>query len=656
MMVVREKMDIDSLYATLRYGSGQVIHDKEFESSVRINPETTDVNNNFIHITFRNCTFKMGVSITGNLNRGCVEFDNCQFDGEFFCGHHLTLQILQIKNNCKLRLFHSANECNIQLFDIWNSTIEYNLNIDDFNYHLPAKEEGLKIDIVDTEIRGGIEIDNAQINYFDLKRSKINKDIKVNRSSIREVDLENTIASNILFTGINTFSIADDNREEEHPLKDAKKLHLSISKTEINQRLIISSTQSEEILLESITVRKHTIIRDNSENDLIIQHSEFFDKVNIKENTLRELRVSDLKSSFKPFEISKNNLAKLVLSESNFNSLIIDQQTSDSTSFLNISTDNGLIISDIDDSKNEIKKTTSIGKLLLNNIHGHCNVSHIKGELFDLSNSTLIENLHISMCDFQNYMIEGFLGDGKIVIESPLMTYKPKDNRFHLKRCSFQSGVFFNIDFEALFSDLVIEKSDIQALKLIEVKFPEKIKTDTEIGSITNSTLYQQLKTVYENQNNKPESLKYKSLEYRSYKQELKAKEYLNNLSDHFILWLNEWSNNHGMNPLKALLWILFLNLVFSFLFIFTICLQNSTSTNCIEYDFLNDKLSYVYFRTFNLTYLVDRLFPDNFCHQISGGNNMVKGGMIFFLTGLQRLSLGYLYFQFVSAFRKFVK
>ena len=163
--------------------------------------------------------------------------------------------------------------------------------------------------------------------------------------------------------------------------------------------------------------------------------------------------------------------------------------------------------------------------------------------------------------------------------------------------------------------------------------------------------LFRQLKFAMEKQGDQFNRMHFRKEELNAYRNELLYQKLsIKNIGDKLILWLNR-SNDYGFNWLKPMLLILSSTFVFNILLSISInpkltwipSIENVSYTfHYLLYNFYN------YFSLLNPTHRIIDLF---------GIRDSSKPSFLFYLLDfLERLSISYLLFQMIVAFRKYTK
>lgn len=161
------------------------------------------------------------------------------------------------------------------------------------------------------------------------------------------------------------------------------------------------------------------------------------------------------------------------------------------------------------------------------------------------------------------------------------------------------------------------------------------------IPTINKRETYRMLKEEFENLKNIPESLRYKVLEHRVYRDLLGRKEKsLHEFFDWLNLWLNDWSSIYGTSYLRAFLFTILIGLLFFNLSLISTDLF-AFSFNPIEWEIAE-----------GAKYFVQFLIPTHKFDYL--GNKVDTGTAFYILDFVGRLLVGYGIYQFIQAFRKY--
>ncbi len=161
------------------------------------------------------------------------------------------------------------------------------------------------------------------------------------------------------------------------------------------------------------------------------------------------------------------------------------------------------------------------------------------------------------------------------------------------------------------------------------------------IPTINKRETYRVLKEEFERLKNIPESLRYKVLEHRVYRDLLGSKKKnTHEFFDWLNLWLNDLSSFYGTSYARAFVFTLSIGWLFFYLSIMNTGLYNF-SFNPIKWEF-----------TEGLKYFVQFLIPTHKFNYLGDNIDLKTGFYLFDFFG--RLLVGYGIYQFIQAFRKY--
>lgn len=218
------------------------------------------------------------------------------------------------------------------------------------------------------------------------------------------------------------------------------------------------------------------------------------------------------------------------------------------------------------------------------------------------------------------------------------------NSTLEIQNSNLGKAELFDINFRHC-SEISIFNINLTNLLTTSVKWCTKIKSSSDSKENEASTLreiYRQLKTLAEVQKDKPEELKFYAMEMEQYSKELEKSE--GPFTDRIILYFNKWSNNHGLSFPLAFRWIIFIVLVFYFI--------------------IKGLLGYT---NFDITYtaiaiseMVETVNPVRKFTESYGLTEQIEKNTGYYiakiLDAIQRIFISFLIFQFIKAFRKYVR
>ncbi|GAA0872395.1 hypothetical protein GCM10009117_15420 [Gangjinia marincola] len=273
-------------------------------------------------------------------------------------------------------------------------------------------------------------------------------------------------------------------------------------------------------------------------------------------------------------------------------------------------------------------------RLVISNlIKSRINVSNIHASLFKINNLVSPQELKLSNISAKN----------------------SSKSEISFSNSDLESALFNNINFKN-FSLISFYKSTVSEAKFFSCKFPSNILNynnfnsleHIDFGIVDKNIFYRDqyhtflsLKKSLEKTGDIYEAQKMKSLAYR-YLEKMKG---LRFFQDVIPLKLNKWSSDHGISPIKALCWIIGVSGLLYFLLLL--------SFDHLQFDPNNKK--WYSALIINFKYFIVLLNP---VHRVS--DLIPKGeedvNSIYLLSFFSRVIIGYLYYQFIAAFRRFGK
>jgi hypothetical protein len=254
------------------------------------------------------------------------------------------------------------------------------------------------------------------------------------------------------------------------------------------------------------------------------------------------------------------------------------------------------------------------------------NLKIIKLEL----NGLFKEKNHFETCEIRNLIFLTFNTYNKLTFNNCRLFGEAK---IEIKY-SILENVVLKSSFLHQAKDIKFKESSLIGLKAYNLldltdEAVKNIDNDTENDSIT---LFRELKTLAEVDNNQHLFQRFRALEYNSI---LARKTYKFKTQDQIILYLNKWSNDHSTNPFYAFGWIVVLSLFFAAILVLSLYL------NKVSFGFKEI--------TRNLDYFLNPL-------KFLKSYNVEFCSIVYVLEIGYKLALGYLIYQFIAAFRRFNK
>jgi hypothetical protein len=235
-----------------------------------------------------------------------------------------------------------------------------------------------------------------------------------------------------------------------------------------------------------------------------------------------------------------------------------------------------------------------------------------------------------------------------------------KESKFEIKNSDLTNAWFNKVDFKS-FELVSFYKTTLERTIFSATKFPSKIEAlsnihypDKKEDNYFDSQYenYKQLKTALNNQGNQIQALEMHQKMYDAIEKSKNLKS-----QDKFILFLNRISNKHGTS-IKHAFWII-LGLIFVFYIAYCLGLSQAP----YEFGWKGWNSFYIAISE-SFVFLLDNLkcmtILANPAHRINDlidvNNNKSLSTFSYAISFFSRIFIGWGYYQFVSAFRKFGK
>src|SRR5260221_1887559 len=262
-------------------------------------------------------------------------------------------------------------------------------------------------------------------------------------------------------------------------------------------------------------------------------------------------------------------------------------------------------------------------------------VSNLVFSDFKIEKLFLDEHSNLGYIEFHNCIIEKHLTAfnanlGKIVFSRVQF---PNSNNIVLNYSYLMTAEFTNVDWNYQISE----------------KFNEKLFDNKEQFLISVRETYRQLKSVYESQGSKIESLEFKRRELDSHYKLLRVRKAIglprnwSNLGNYLIVWTNRNGSGYGQNIWRPFVLLFFFHLIFFAGFLYFNSCLNFTPFASITKEATQESIS-LYWQTILPTHSSE-LLP------FAGKSKVPIGG---FWELLLRISSGYFIYYFITASRKY--
>lgn len=254
---------------------------------------------------------------------------------------------------------------------------------------------------------------------------------------------------------------------------------------------------------------------------------------------------------------------------------------------------------------------------------------------FSLTGSIKNATLVMTGVVFDKLTIQDFINEGKVRLNDVSIFFGGSVNilRSQLSKMEFNSVNFSEAQ------DFKIYLSNITEIITHNTIFPNNIIGKDKKDHQGTREIYRQLKNASSKQSDRINELKYEETEMKAFKAILSS---TSNNNDIWILRLNEWSNRHGQDWVRAGTRLILVSFI---LFCAT--------KICLGYWYINISLLFG-----DLTDFVN--FTLNPLHKFSDifkpSTNIFFTGLSQFIDILARLFSGFMIFQFLRAFRKYVR
>ncbi len=541
--------------------------------------------------------------------------------------HNIVAQGVVVRN-CTFKetvIFEKIDfNCGIKFIDC---NFEKTLTISDCtaqNNDLKFNFDGYHIELSNTKVSGGLHF---------IGNNQIDRGVRIwNKSIIQILHVDSITSRN------GHFAIHDSTIENTFEILQCN-LNLGL---EVRNNSVINA----KVLIENVTAGSLTFTNSNFGKDIHIWAGKvgsfiFNDGAFAEELVIKAVPISNLSIIGAEFKKSltldtndpTNNmtgiLSKVYLSSSKFSEQFVINGS-------NLTIDDFTL-----DFSNRLE-----GSIYLNS----CNL--LKTEL---SGDNYKGNVVFNHCNFNSLSFDFFYNYSSISIISAKSF--GSQSEISVTHSNLGKSQFFNVFFNS-FEKIAIYHSIVTEITSANVKWFEPHKLNptikSEQGDFTNKReIFRQLKYALQNQGDRIESLRFKSLEMKAYKQELLSsqkwyKKLFNN--DRFILWIGQ-TNNFGLNWLKPVWLILAFGLIFYCLIVVGVSENLSYSFNFDAGSFKTTicefaKYSYAFPELMNPVHSLDKIFTKT-----------NQGGFTLnFLDYALKIFLAFFIYQIISAFRKFAK
>lgn len=453
-----------------------------------------------------------------------------------------------------------------------------------------------------------LQIENQEdIEFKDVSISFLNcyiGDIKITEITSTNISLHfssSIISGNINNSNINYVGVNNCIIDSTIFFQNINKLDISYTEENIFARRWIRLFKSVNTTFERILLKKNSFfINDCKELTFRFNENNEDDKTGLKLSNKHTIGEKSLQ-----YYLTKEDKKKLNINLS-----------------LSSSAANGHRISKIHNSilnsltiKGNFEGEIQVENSSINNFYLH-NFSTDKSAIFfDIKPRTISNNvntkLELHKSNLDNVIFDNF----SLAKYTEISLYR---NKFG------QSTSFISCDFPNNFAEF-------EKIKTIEnIHYPEK-KDDNYYKN--RYEVFLQLKKIVENSGNFYESQKLQMVSNEALKQVESIP-----AQDKFILWVNSFSNNHGLSIGRPFIWLIIVSIIFYICYLWTldkIFICSSIDWNLIGY----------YFSFLDITHRTDFLVNKN---ELSG--------LSLFIDYFNKIITGFFIYQFVASFRKYGK
>ena len=548
-----------------------------------------------------------GVTIEDDLEISDIVIDftcNNQFKNITFSG---SVSFANIDLKTRIQLYNCTFKKGISFWQIFSNDVGNTHQIEIINCSLSKLSIGFCNNIF------GISIaNNSKIDYLDI----------YNCSEIHYIHIiDNEYNENISLFNLN----------------EVKTVFLSGNKN-INKCIYISDSKLNKLHLGFNNITISVDIQKIEVKEVILINNESFNKIKFTNgNRIETLQLED--------NITKNQLE-----------ITCDSSTKiDNISISGGDYGHGLVINGSLEFKsieriNYISSQKNIGPFYFNNLYLDWFI--LEGTV---SNSSIVlNNILLSDLTIRNLFNYGVISISGLIC-------KPNENdKLEIQNSSLGNFEIMSCDF-SLFTQVEIVKSSLVTLKTIQTTWFEPNNLNKlypiSIDSLrTKREVYRQLKQAMSGQGDTIQSLEFKSLEMKEYKNELSLLPITDwnwkHISDRLIMFMNQ-SNNFGLNWIKPVILAVIFTLS-TYIFLSTIVFFK----NPILYDYqcglIYNLGVYLIQYKYRFFLLLDPIFKLNV---IFDCNENYKFSFLEYLVSfVHRVGIVYFSFQTVAAFRKYLK
>ncbi len=276
----------------------------------------------------------------------------------------------------------------------------------------------------------------------------------------------------------------------------------------------------------------------------------------------------------------------------------------------------------------------------------------------NISGNNQKQNINFENANFNKLNIENFTNYSNVnFYNCEALKVEGEKSLININNSHLGKTNFFNFDFNS-FDEIKIENSVLTEIIASNVLWfePKKLNTSSKekktIKYLKNQReIYRQLKQATEKQGDKIQSLEFQAQELKVFKKEINLKS-LWYLNDKLIFWLS-WTNNFGLNWLRAFGLLLGSTIIFAGLIAFFGCAEAEKSNSLFSFfsAVFSEKpkqlgfwglFCKIFVNLFYISQPLNKSLPLNLWGEI--------------LDILHKITFAFFSVQIISAFRKYVK
>ncbi|WP_276484727.1 hypothetical protein [Paraflavitalea pollutisoli] len=386
---------------------------------------------------------------------------------------------------------------------------------------------------------------------------------------------------------------------------------------------IYQDCQFKEVHFVNCTFNSTFTVIKSTIGHFTLKDNTFKKGIDTEEISGEKLCIYGAKSDNAKFKIVKPEYKNIILSEARDNSeYIFSAYEADVNALKRNESNTGFTY--VADS--QFKGSVLVAGLKLGtlSLHGH-----------NTSGRITFQQLLVGLVNIGQFTNTGILSFANI--EPDPFTGTIQCHRSNLGKCEI-----YDVNF-ALFRQITIDNTNIQDIITTNITWCRNVRSAL-IGIDAQAHLrenYRQLKNIMIRQNDKVQELAYHRQEMNALLLAMRFNR--GNRFDRFIIWSNGISNAHGLSWERAGLWLLVLTWLSYFsINYFVLGKTEKDATQIFKHIAL-------FFESLNPVRKFNAIYDDQ-------GKDQSASNLAYFIDVIYRFIASYLIFQFISAFRKYVK